>query len=216
MDTNITRALDGQLDAIKETLKAIKTGTFSADQKRTVKQTLCAQHDNRYAQGIYAVYLLKTEKYTEATPLLKRIANYRCDTQENQALELLKTNAQYNLGVMYDSGLYIEQSDQKAFECFLLAAKRGHATAQFNVGNMYHNKQYVKQNYKKAFQYFSLAAERYCTAALYNLGVMYYKGEYVEKDLQKAFEYFSLAARQSHKNAQIVLELMRKQGVQPE
>ena len=47
--------------------------------------------------------------------------------------------AQYNLGVMYDNGTGVEQSDEKAVEWVLKAAEQVNADAQCNLGWMYVN-----------------------------------------------------------------------------
>ena len=53
------------------------------------------------------------------------------------------TVAQYNLGVFYDSGRGVKQSDKEAVRWYQKAADQGHAGAQYNLGVMYPNGQGV-------------------------------------------------------------------------
>ena len=47
--------------------------------------------------------------------------------------------AQYNLGIMYHTGLGIDKNDIKALNLFEKAAIQGHAKAQFNLASFYAN-----------------------------------------------------------------------------
>ncbi len=46
-------------------------------------------------------------------------------------------NVQYNLGVMYDTGLGVAQDYKEAVKWYRLSAEQGNASAQFNLGVMY-------------------------------------------------------------------------------
>jgi TPR repeat protein len=48
-------------------------------------------------------------------------------------------DAQYNLGIMYDTGLGVPENDAEAVKWFRKAAEQGYAYAQFKLGNMYVN-----------------------------------------------------------------------------
>ena len=45
--------------------------------------------------------------------------------------------AQFNLGVLYDTGKGVEVDNAKAMELYQKAAEQGDADAQHNLGNMY-------------------------------------------------------------------------------
>jgi TPR repeat protein len=47
-------------------------------------------------------------------------------------------DAQFNLGVMYDTGRGVPQDDAEAERWYRLAADQGDANAQSNLGVMYH------------------------------------------------------------------------------
>ena len=61
-------------------------------------------------------------------------------------------SAQTNLGVMYDNGRGVGQSDAKAFEWFSKAAAQGDASGQTNLGVMYAKGRGVGQSDAKAFE----------------------------------------------------------------
>ena len=121
-------------------------------------------------------------------------------------------NAQFNLGLMYDLGMGVGQSYEKAAEYYALAAAQGHSEAQFNLGNMYRNGEGLEQSYEKAFEYYSLAAEQGNPKAQFNLAVMYDQGEGVEQSAEKALEYYGMAADQGDAEAQFNLGIMYESG----
>ena len=112
------------------------------------------------------------------------------------------TNAQYNLGVMYDNGWGVRQDYIKAVELYQKAADQGNADALSNLGVMYESGQSVKQDYKKAVELFEEAAAQGNAFAQINLGEMYVAGKGVKKDYVKARELFKKAAAQGNKFAE--------------
>ena len=96
--------------------------------------------------------------------------------------------AQYNLGLMHETGQGVPQDDKAAAQWFRRAAEQGHASAQFNLGNMYRKGQGVSQDDKAAAQWFRRAAEQGHANAQYNLGLMYHAGEGVPQDYKAAVQ----------------------------
>jgi len=109
--------------------------------------------------------------------------------------------AQYNLGVMYDSGKGVLQDHKTAVKWYTLAAEQGQASAQTNLGLMYNNGEGVLQDHKTAVKWFTLAAEQGYANAQNNLGVMYDNGKGVEKNLTEAMKWYRKAAEQGNENA---------------
>ena len=68
--------------------------------------------------------------------------------------------AQYDLGVMYASGLGAPEDDAEAVRWYRLAADQGFADAQSNLAIMYENGKGVPQDYVQAHIWYSLAASR--------------------------------------------------------
>ena len=66
--------------------------------------------------------------------------------------------SQYDLGVMYDTGRGVPQSNEEALKWYGVAAKQGEARAQYNLGLMYANGQGVPQDYVEAYVWISLSA----------------------------------------------------------
>ncbi len=69
-------------------------------------------------------------------------------------------SAQYNLGLMYDTGEVVSLDYAEAMKWYRLAAQQGHAKAQSNFGLMYDNGEAVSQDYVKAAKWYRLAAEK--------------------------------------------------------
>jgi TPR repeat protein len=69
------------------------------------------------------------------------------------------TRAQYNLGLLYASGLGVTHDYQAALKWHRMAAKQGHAGAQNELAQMYSKGQGVPQDLVRAHMWYSVAAE---------------------------------------------------------
>lgn len=110
-------------------------------------------------------------------PAVVKVCFYESDEQKKDELlkqwaeknrALAQTGdflAQKNLGLMYDNGWGVEQSDEKAAEWNRKAADQGDAVAQYNLGTMYKNGLGVEQSYKKAAKWYRKAADQGLAAA---------------------------------------------------
>ncbi|HWF61731.1 MAG TPA: tetratricopeptide repeat protein [Nitrospira sp.] len=67
--------------------------------------------------------------------------------------------AQYNLGLLYASGLGVTQDYHAALKWHRMAAKQGHAGAQNELAQMYTKGQGVPQDYVRAHMWYSIAGE---------------------------------------------------------
>lgn len=76
--------------------------------------------------------------------------------------------AQYNLGLMYETGEGVPQDYVEAVRWYRLAAEQGHTGAQNNLGVMYANGQGVPQDYVEAHMWLNLAAAQGHEAAAKN------------------------------------------------
>lgn len=121
-------------------------------------------------------------------------------------------DAQFNLGVRYDTGEGVLQDHQQAVKWYRKAAEQGDALAQYNLGTKYDAGQGVLQDYKQAAEWWSKAAEQGHAKAQNNLGRMYENGkvpppEYLgftygeEQDPVKAHMYYNIAAANGHSKA---------------
>ena len=66
--------------------------------------------------------------------------------------------AQYDLGVLYDTGEGVPQDNHEAMSWYHRAAEQGEARAQYNLGLMYANGQGVAQDYAEGYYWITLAA----------------------------------------------------------
>ena len=110
--------------------------------------------------------------------------------------------AQYNLGVMYDNGRGVAQSDAEALKWYRLAADQGNPFAQFNLGVTYHLGQGIAQSSAEAVKWYRLAANQGDPLAQTNLGRMYETGQGVTQDDAEAVKWYRLAADQNYPLAQ--------------
>lgn len=101
--------------------------------------------------------------------------------------------AQFDVGVMYESGRDLPQDYQKAASCYRMAAEQGHADAQNNLGWLYENGKGVPQDYSEAVSWYREAAAQGNADAQFNLGVLYYNGRGVVRDLVQSHMWFSLS-----------------------
>jgi hypothetical protein len=67
--------------------------------------------------------------------------------------------AQYNLGLLYASGLGVDQDYQAALKWHRLAAGQGHAGAQNELAQMYAKGQGIQPDQVRAYVWYSVAAE---------------------------------------------------------
>jgi len=77
-----------------------------------------------------------------------------------------EARAQYDLGLMYDKGQGVPQSDAEAKQWYELAAEQGEPRAQYNLGLMYMNGQGVPPDLVKAYFWISLSASHGNPSAL--------------------------------------------------
>ena len=110
------------------------------------------------------------------------------------------------LGVMYEEGQGVEQSNDKAAELFHRAAEQGDVCALYNLGNMYsQGGRGVEQSFAKAVELYTLAAEQGEVSAQYNLGKMYSQGIEVEQSYAKSMHFYSMAAEQGSTDGMVNL-----------
>ena len=110
-----------------------------------------------------------------------------------QAADQGDAEAQYNLGVMYNTGMGVLQDDAEAVRWFRLAAEQGQAEAQFFLGVMYNTGMGVLKDDAEAVRWFQLSADQGHASAQLNLGFMYALGRGVLKDDVLAHMWYNIA-----------------------
>ena len=115
--------------------------------------------------------------------------------------------AQWLLGMLYHNGVFVDQSDTKAFNLFKKSAEQGNPKGQLCLGYSYCYSIGVGGSYNDAFMWFLKAAEQGDAEAEYALGLAHYTGNGAEKSPIKAFNWFLKAAEQGYTNAQLMVGL---------
>jgi len=115
-------------------------------------------------------------------------------------------NAQYDLGLYYQYGHFMDEPNEElGFEWCLKAAKQGLVSAQLAVGDMFHYEWGVKKDLTQAIYWYEAAAGQDNADAMSALGVMYEWGEGVEADSIKALKWNLGAAELENGPAQMAL-----------
>jgi hypothetical protein len=120
--------------------------------------------------------------------------------------------AQYNLGVLYESGQGLPKDYKLAAEWYRKGADQGYSEAQNNLANMYAFGLGVEQNPAEAVVWMRKAAQQGQAGAQLNLGIMYTLGQGVPKNYAQAEAWLRLAAEQGEPDAQYNLGVMYEHG----
>lgn len=107
-----------------------------------------------------------------------------------QRAEAGDREAQFRLGVAYDTGRGVTRDRVEAMKWYLRAAEAGYAEAQNSVGSGLQ----AEKRYEEARKWYERAAAQGHALATSNLGYLYDLGLGVEQDRHKGFELYSRAA----------------------
>jgi TPR repeat protein len=143
-----------------------------------------------------------------------------------KAAEQGHIKAQYELGLMNDTGLHIPQNKEEAIFWYKKAAESGSASAQRALGVMYELGLGTQENFPEAIKWYRLAANLGDADAQYHLGFIFYHGRcvlrdslsclnpenVVEKDYLYALKWTRLSAAQGREFAQNLLGTMYANG----
>lgn len=122
---------------------------------------------------------LKEKDYATAFELFKPLA------------EQGNSEAQANLGLMYELGQGVNQDFVEAFRWYLSAAEQGTAWAQTNLGFAYFNGRGTRKDDKEAAKWLREAALQGNTRAQEALGVMYNQGRGVPKSHKEVVKWIN-------------------------
>ena len=149
---------------------------------------------------------------------------------ESRHLEALKnlqemaeqgnSEAQFNLGSIYENGIGAPQDTGEAVKWYRKAvesrhtdalrnlnrmAQQGHGDAQLTLVNMYENGIGVKKNYAEMIRWYRKLAEQGHADAQYKLGEVYEHGRGVQKDYTEAINWYKKASKHGHAQAKASL-----------
>ncbi len=102
--------------------------------------------------------------------------------------------AQFNLGILHDTGQGVPQSYPEAVRWYLMASDQGHATAQYNLGLLYFEGKGVARDRAMALDLYRRAARNGDADAFSSIGYMYLYGIGVDENRLEGLAYFLLAA----------------------
>jgi TPR repeat protein len=125
--------------------------------------------------------------------------------------------AQRNVGIMFQQGLGVPQSDVEAAYWYRRAADNGHARAQQNLALMYEEGVGVLQDYNEAANWYRRSAAGGNLNAKLNLGVMLERGvPGLPTNVVLAHMWYNLAAAQGSTEAakfrdELALNMSREQ-----
>ena len=143
------------------------------------------------------------------------------------------SEAQYNVGAMYQNGrgvtasrdkaiewygkaaeqgnskavsrLGLMKANQASFESELQQAEQGNAGSQYNIGNMYTKGNGTNMDVAQAVIWYEKAASQGHIKAAYKLGLANYEGSGVRKNGKQARKWFGIAADNGYAPAQYYL-----------
>jgi uncharacterized protein len=110
-------------------------------------------------------------------------------------------NAQFLLGMLYDSGKGVPQDQKVAASWYRKAAKQKHLVAQLFLGVMLYAGQGVKQDYEEAARWLRAPADSGNDQAQFYMGSMYANGHGVKKDEAEAIRWLQKSAAQKNTRA---------------
>ena len=101
--------------------------------------------------------------------------------------------AQYNLGIIYEYGRGVGQSDAEAVKWYRKASVQGVSVAQYRLGIMYDNGWGVPPSDTAAVKWYREAAEQGNPFAQHDLAFMYAAGTGVAQDFVRAYMWLNVA-----------------------
>ena len=106
-------------------------------------------------------------------------------------------DAQFKVGLAYDSGNGAPSSKDKAKNYYRMAAQQGHSEAQNSLGSIFQ----AEKNYVEAKSWYELAVAQNHPMATNSLGQLHDLGLGVPQDRNKGFELYSRSADLGHARA---------------
>jgi len=122
--------------------------------------------------------------------------------QPNVDAELQKAKAQYNIGVFYENGDYVNHDFEEAAKWYRLAAERGIIDAQMHLSILL-RKHLGKKD--ESVYWCLKAAEQGDAQAQFNLGVSYFYGDGIGKNIDESIKWLRLAVKNNHPKAPEIL-----------
>ncbi|KAG2372909.1 hypothetical protein C9374_008840 [Naegleria lovaniensis] len=162
-----------------------------------------------YGHGVAQDYMKAKECFELASQ--KALLEITC--HNNYAFENHYSEAMCALGMLFQFGLGVDQSHEKAKECYEAAAKHHSAKAYYNLGVMNYLGHGVPIDMVKAREYYELAAAQNHSDAINEMGNLYFNGDDVVQSYEKAREYYERAVQLNNTEAMLTMAEMFEQGL---
>jgi TPR repeat protein len=120
--------------------------------------------------------------------------------------------AQFNIGLMFNTGRGVPEDKAAAASWYRLAADQGYAKAQFSLGALYERGDGLPQDFAQAAKWYRAAAQQRNAKARYKLGYLHQRGQGVPRDLGEAVRLYGQAADQGLPEAQFRLGIVYALG----
>ena len=156
-----------------------------------------ADKDDMHEQGIRC---FRSGDFSGAIRILRKL----CDDAH--------APSQYELGLLFLNGNYVERDVTTALKLLSDAARSGHADAQQTMGVIYRDGLCGRVDLKECVRWFEAAARQNNVDACNSLGLRYRNGEGVQEDQARAFELFSRAAAVGNLDAKVNLAIQYGAG----
>ena len=115
------------------------------------------------------------------------------------------SNAQYQLGLLYQTGNGVEENIYQAIHWLTRAANANHVQAQYALAMLYRENASKPGDEQRAVNWYRRAAQAGNADAQYSLGLLYANGDMVTQDAELAKKWFRLSAEQGNMAAKIAL-----------
>lgn len=164
-----------------------KKASDQCDMNNIIKLYEDAINNNNYK----AMYLLGDKYYS----------GYKIEQDYDLAMFYFKMaarfnygRAEFNIGKMYEEGLGIIKSSEKAIEWYKLASTHGEVQALVSMADIYSD----KKEFNTAFKLYNMAYENYenkndAAIVMLKIGLLYFYGRGVDKNPAKGIEWLTMA-----------------------
>lgn len=116
------------------------------------------------------------------------------------------SNAQYQLGSLYQDGIFFEKDELEALYWYHKSALQNNRFGLNALGRAYYEGLGTTINYNYAFKYLSKAYDLGITESIGDIGYMYYMGLGTPKNKRKAYEMWMLGKEKEALNCQEYLD----------
>lgn len=122
------------------------------------------------------------------------------------------SEAQNNLGFLYENGFGVKRNYTVAIKWYERAAEQGLPEAQHNMGMLNYQGYGLSQSFEVAKRWFNKSAKQGLRDSHYMLGLMFFKGEGTQESPVRASRHFLKAAKSGDPNALYMLAHMIVSG----